>query len=193
MEVVPNTHRLLERLRKHADDAEAWLRLDALYRPLLHTWLRKYALQPQDADDLVQQVFEVLVRKLAQYDSRKGSFRGWLRGILRNRLREFLRSQKTRPLASGNLDASIVEEVPNHRHDPRRLHEREHAKHVTQRLLARVRPDFSASSWQAFERLVEGENPAAVAADLGISVNAAYLAKSSILRRLRHESETLSN
>src|SRR6059058_3878997 len=90
---------LLYRLRQHPEDAAAWQRFDALYRPLLETWLRRHALQPHDADDLVQQVLEVVVRELPtfDYDPSKGRFRGWLKAILANRLRDYWRGHKFRP------------------------------------------------------------------------------------------------
>jgi RNA polymerase sigma-70 factor (ECF subfamily) len=86
---------LLNRLREHPADGEAWQRFDGLYRPLLFIWLRRYSIQQQDADDLVQQVFEVVLREMPhfRYDPDRGNFRGWLRGILVNRLRDFWRSQ----------------------------------------------------------------------------------------------------
>src|SRR5437016_5852498 len=89
---------LLMRLRDRTDDA-AWERLNNLYVPLLHQSLRRYAIQPQDVADLVQEVLETLVRELPdfQYDRQKGSFRGWLRSILANRLRDFWRAQRLRP------------------------------------------------------------------------------------------------
>jgi RNA polymerase sigma-70 factor (ECF subfamily) len=60
-------------------------------------------------------------------------------------------------------------------------------RHVARRLLARVEADFSPTTWQAFRRVMSGEKAAGVAGDLKISVNAVYLAKSSVLRRLRQE------
>src|SRR5215831_187155 len=51
---------LLQRLR-HQPDPGSWQRLVDLYTPLLRDWLRRAALQPQDADDLIQDVFGVLV------------------------------------------------------------------------------------------------------------------------------------
>lgn len=178
-------HSLLNRLQKHPDDAEAWQRFDTLYRPLLQTWLRRYYLQPQDTDDLVQQVLTVAVRELpdSHFDPRKGSLEGWLRGVLTNRLREFWRSRK----ATSDSNDQILNQLVNHRNDPNRVWDREHAKHVAERLLARIEPDFSPTTWQAFQRVMGGEKAADVAADLKISVNAVYLAKSSVLRRLRHE------
>src|SRR5262249_7349705 len=97
---------LLNRLREHPGDAEAWRRFDALYRPLLLTWLRPYSIGPQAADDLVQQVWVVVLREMPHfhYAPQGGRFRGWLRGILVNRLRDFWRSQKGRAVATGDSD-----------------------------------------------------------------------------------------
>ena len=48
--------------------------------------------------------------------------------------------------------------------------------------------EFEPASWQAFRRLtVDCVKPAAVAAELRISLNAVYLAKYRVLRRLRQE------
>jgi RNA polymerase sigma-70 factor (ECF subfamily) len=52
-------------------------------------------------------------------------------------------------------------------------------------MLAQLEPDFAPTTWQAFHRLLAEEEPASVAAGLGLSVNAVLLAKSRILRRLR--------
>jgi RNA polymerase sigma-70 factor (ECF subfamily) len=182
---------LINRLREHPDDAAAWQRFDTLCRPLLRDWLRRYCLQPHDADDLVQQALEVAVRELPhfEYDPRKGTFLAWLRAILVNCLREFWRSRRARPQAAGagELNDRILNQVVDPRCDPGRAWEREHARHVVRRLLARVEADFSPTTWQAFRRVMSGEKAADVAADLKISVNAVYLAKSSVLRRLRQE------
>lgn len=187
---------LLQRLREHPDDGEAWQRFDSLYRPLLQTWLRRYSVRPQDADDLVQQVLEVVVREMPNfhYDAEKGKFRGWLRGILVNRLRDFWRSQKGRPLATGNSD--FYDKVLNQLEDPKsdlsRLWDQEHDQHVAQQLLAVVKPDFSSTTWQAFLRVMGGEKAIELARDMKISVNAVYLAKSAVLKRLRREMEGLA-
>lgn len=187
---------LLQRLHEHPNDTDAWQQFDSLYRPLLQTWLRRYSVRPQDADDLVQQVLEVVVREMPHfhYDAQKGKFRGWLRGILVNRLRDFWRSQKGRPLATGNSD--FYDKVLNQLEDPKsdlsRLWDQEHDQHVAQQLLAVVKPDFSPTTWQAFLRVMGGEKAADVATDLKISANAVYLAKSAVLKRLRRDMEGLA-
>jgi RNA polymerase sigma-70 factor (ECF subfamily) len=49
-----------------------------------------------------------------------------------------------------------------------------------------MQAEFEARTWQAFRRVViDGQRPADVAADLGLTRNAVYLARSRILRRLR--------
>ncbi len=54
------------------------------------------------------------------------------------------------------------------------------------RALDQVRAEFEDRSWQAFWRVaVDGRRAADVAAELKISVNAVYVARSRILRRLR--------
>ena len=101
---------LLNRLREHPGDAQAWRRFDALYRPLLLTWLRRYSIQAQDADDLVQQVFVVVLREMPHfhYNPQEGRFRGWLRGILVNRQRDFWR------LAKGTILGDRRQRFPRH-------------------------------------------------------------------------------
>jgi RNA polymerase sigma-70 factor (ECF subfamily) len=182
-------HDLINWLRAHPDDAAAWHRFDTLYRPMLRNWLRRYCLQPHDADDLVQQALEVVVRELPQfdYDPRKGTFPAWLRAILNNCLREFWRSHKARPEATGEVYEWMLTQQTDPRNDPDRLWDRQHARHVARRLLARIEPDFSPTTWEAFLRVISGEKVADVAADLKTSVNAVYLAKSHVLRRLRQE------
>ena len=57
---------------------------------------------------------------------------------------------------------------------------------MLRRALEQVRARAADSSWQAFWQVtVEGRKPADVARDLGLSVNAVYIANSRILHRLR--------
>ena len=59
---------------------------------------------------------------------------------------------------------------------------------VLQRALEQIRPQFQERTWQAFYRVTaEGQSPAEVAAALGMSVNAVYVARSRVLARLRQE------
>lgn len=185
---------LLERLRQQPD-AGAWRRLVDLYSPLIHGWLRRHFLPEADAADVVQEVLAVVVRELPHFEHnrRPGAFRSWLRTITAHRLREFWRARRSRPLATGDSDfARRLEQLEDPASGLSRLWDEEHDRHVARRLLQLIEPDFAATTWQAFCRLVlEGEAPDAVAADLGLSVNAVFVAKSRVLQRLRQEQRGL--
>jgi RNA polymerase sigma-70 factor (ECF subfamily) len=186
---------LLERLRT-GPDADAWRRLVDLYTPLLHAWLRRCAIQQTDADDLVQEVLSTLVRELPafRYDPERGAFRSWLRTILVHRLQAFYRTRQAHPQPEGGSDeARHLEQLADPHSDLSRLWNEEHDRHVVHRLLQTIQPDFEPTTWRAFQRAsLDGIKPALVAAELGISVNAVFIAKSRALRRLRREMEGLT-
>src|SRR5437764_15107799 len=78
---------LLDWLRA-PDAAEAWSRFVRLYTPLLFDWARRLGLSADEAGDLVQDVFVVLVQELPRFSYRPdGSFRAWLKTITLNRWR----------------------------------------------------------------------------------------------------------
>jgi RNA polymerase sigma-70 factor (ECF subfamily) len=185
---------LLERLRDRTD-AEAWRRLVDLYSPLLTNWLRRHALQNADVEDLVQEVLTTVAREVPafQHSGRTGAFRHWLRSILANRLREFWRANRIRPAATGDSDfAAFLDQLADPASGISRLWNQEHDQHLARRLLAMIEPQFAPTTWQAFRRVVlEGARPDTVAAELGLTVNAIFIAKSRILQRLRQEARGL--
>jgi RNA polymerase sigma-70 factor (ECF subfamily) len=177
---------LLQRLRDGRDDA-AWERLVHLYTPLVRGWLYRHLPQAADVDDLTQQVFAVVVEKLPAFEhsGRVGSFRAWLRGICVNRLRMFWRS---RPQGVGPDPEPLLRQLEDPHSDLSRQWDREHDQHVARQLLALIEPEFKPPTWRAFRLLVlDGQEPETVAAELGLSVNAVFIAKSRVLRRLREE------
>jgi RNA polymerase sigma-70 factor (ECF subfamily) len=184
---------LLERLRTQPDEA-AWQRLDDLYRPLIRRWLLRDPTLRHDADDLVQEVMAVLVRELPEFRrERAGSFRRWLRSVTFHRLQAFWRSRQYRPrLLDDSAADSWLAQLEDPDSDLSQQWDREHDQHVMQRLLELIEPEFRPTTWQAFRRvLLDGEKPAQVAAQLGISENAVLLAKSHVLNRLRQEAQGL--
>jgi RNA polymerase sigma-70 factor (ECF subfamily) len=173
---------LLERLRR-LDDEASWARFTALYTPLLYAWARRLVDQPDDAADLVQDVFAAVVRRLPdfRYDPGK-SFRAWLRTILLNRWRTGCRRPAPAPLA-----ADPAQEDPG----PALLDEQDEAeyrRHLLRQTLALLRSEFSPTFWKAFEEHVLADRPAEeVASRLRIAPGTVYVAKSRIFKRLRQE------
>ena len=184
---------LLDRLRLEPDD-EAWRRLVDIYTPLIRGWLRRSATVENDADDLVQEVLTIVVRKLPGFRrQRQGSFRAWLRAITVNCLRDFLRAGRLRAPARGGSELiEMLAQLDDPASALSHVWDEEHDRHVTQQLMQHIKPDFEPTTWRAFQRLALDGSPAAtVAAELGISVNAVFIAKSRVLARLRQEAEGL--
>jgi RNA polymerase sigma-70 factor (ECF subfamily) len=181
---------LLDRLRERPDP-DSWRQLVDLYTPLIRGWLHRHGLPPQEADDLVQEVLAVVVRRLPDFrrQERTGSFRRWLRTITVNCLRDFWRARRVRPQAAGGSGfLQAVEQLADPDSEMSRLWDEEHDRHVTRRLLEMIRPQFEPSTWRAFQRVaLDGAPPDQVAAELGLSVNAVFIAKSRVLGRLRQE------
>lgn len=171
---------LLKRLRQPAAH-EAWSRFVDLYTPLLFFWARRMALQHQDAADLVQEVFTVLVQKLPEFDyDRDKSFRSWLRTVTMNKWREKCRRKD--PVQHGSLGDLPGPALGDD------LWETEYQQQVLRRALEIMQTDFQPSTWKACWELVVAGRPAGeVAAEMGLSENAVYLAKARVLHRLRQE------
>jgi RNA polymerase sigma-70 factor, ECF subfamily len=185
---------LLERLRQGPNET-AWRRMVDLYTPLIRGWLRRYALNDSDCDDLVQDVLAVVVRRLPDFQRRPqvGAFRRWLRTIAVNCLRDFWRSQRFKPRGIGNADfGSILSELEDPESALSKLWDREHDRHVTAVLLEKIRPRFETKTWQAFRRVaLDGIPVDQVAAELDLTANAVFIAKSRVVHLLRKEGQGL--
>lgn len=177
---------LLARLR--AQDRDGWSRLAKLYGPLVYRWSRRRGLSSEDAADVVQEVFRAVAGSIQDFQAGPtGSFRGWLWTITRNKILDRHRRNQRQPEAVGGTDA-----LQRLLQIPESLDESEAGSNsngnLVRRALALIRPDFTDASWQAFWRVVmEDQSAADVARNLGISVNAVYIAKSRVLHRLRKE------
>jgi RNA polymerase sigma-70 factor (ECF subfamily) len=175
---------LLERIRQSPDQA-AWERFVKLYTPLLCHWARRLGAHGQDADDLVQDVFTALVRKLPEFQYHPGKrFRGWLWTILVNKVRA---GHRRRPVAAAPAGDAALDEVAA-ADEADAVSEVEYQQYLTRRALELMQAEFQPSTWKAFWECVVADRPGAeVAAELGLSVDAVYAAKSRVLRRLRQE------
>jgi RNA polymerase sigma-70 factor (ECF subfamily) len=173
-----------------ANEGPAWQRLAALYTPLVYSWARRAGLQTEDAADVVQEVFRAVLTHIGGYEHgpRPGSFRAWLWTITRNKLNDHWRGQQRQPRAAGGTDAQQrLQQLPDL--DPDSAVEPAGTGGlVLRRALELIRGHFEERSWHAFWGVtIEGRSPADVAADLGMSVNAVYVARSRILAYLRQE------
>jgi RNA polymerase sigma-70 factor, ECF subfamily len=181
----PTPLSLLARLRSGSDGTD-WKNFVDLYSDLIRRWLARAGVPAGEVDDLLQDSLVDLVNGISQFDhnGRAGAFRNWLKTVVVHRAASwFRRSHRRRELASETLlpwTTAIEDRMQASGW------QQEHDEYVLRNLMQRVRCDVSETTWTAFYRqAVKNAMPADVALELGISKNAAILAKSRVLRRLR--------
>ena len=148
-------------------------------------WIGRLGLGPDDAADVAQDVLMTLMVRLPTFQHGAGrSFRGWLRTVTLNKTRDFLRKKNTRlhhetqaALENEEAAGSVFSEI-------------EFRAAVARRALMLIKPEFEECTWRAcWESAVTRRPAKQIAEELGISVNAVYLAKGRVLKRLRRELE----
>jgi RNA polymerase sigma-70 factor (ECF subfamily) len=174
---------LLELLRE-PNPLSALSQFVKLYTPMIYRWARRAGLASQDASDLVQDVFVVLVEKMPEFEyNRDKSFRAWLRTVTLNKWRDRCRRNSGQPrLANAALPIAIDGA------DPDWLDPSEYRQQLVAGAMDLLESEFQPTTWRAFlECAVAGRRARDVATELGLSINAVYLARSRVLRRLRQE------
>jgi RNA polymerase sigma-70 factor, ECF subfamily len=180
---------LLARIKAH--QPEAWRRFVDIYGPVIYRWCRMASVPKDEAADVVQEVFIAATKHIDEFrrDRPGDSLTGWMSAITRSKVVDYFRSRQGRAAGQGGTDAyerlcqfadsssiSLIKEPEE-----------------SQALIARlglnlVRAEFEDHTWQAFWRTaVEGQPANVVAADLRMTVQAVYKAKSRVLRRARQE------
>jgi RNA polymerase sigma-70 factor (ECF subfamily) len=184
---METTSTSLLRLLREPGRQRAWERFVDLYGPLLLHWARQ-RLPEDEAEELVQEIFTRLLEKLPQFTYEPGKrFRGWLYTVALHCRHDWLRRRGREP-AGG---APAVEEAAGP-DNVAEFREEEHRRYLVRRALAVMRAEFEPATWRAcWEVAAEGRPAAEVAAELGISPNAVYIARHRVLRRLRQELDGL--
>jgi RNA polymerase sigma-70 factor (ECF subfamily) len=184
---------LLERLKATRPEEDDWRRLHEMYFPLIARWLDRVPGLGDEAADLTQEVFLVVVREIPNFERRReGSFRAWLRLVTVNRIRTHRKQLARRPGTGLDPADSFLDRLADSGSELARQWDLDHDRHVFGTLVAVVRPNFETKTWEAFEKFaVQGRRVRDVAAELGMDENAVIQAKSRILKRLRVEAGEL--
>jgi RNA polymerase sigma-70 factor (ECF subfamily) len=183
---IPTSLSLLERAR--ARDRSAWERLAELYDPLVDRWCRRAGLAGADAADIRQEVFLAVATRIGAFERRKeGAFRSWLRSITRSKVADLRRRASPGTVAEGG-SAAFRRLALVAANEPPGWPDSGEDGVLYRRAVQLIRGEFEEKTWWAFWQVtVEGRGPAEVAAALGTSRNAVYLAKARVLKRLRDE------
>lgn len=183
----PTQPSLLARLRDTRDE-RAWALFVDLYAPLVYGYARRRGLQDADAADLTQIVLRVVVSAIRrlEYDPQRGSFRSWLFTLVHNQLCNWRRRKHDFCRGSGDSSTwSLLENLPAPEEEGAGW-DNEYEQRLFVWAAEQVRPLVRETTWLAFwQTAVEGKVVKEVAAALGLSEAAVYLARSRVMARLK--------
>ena len=198
MSIYRTRQTLLERLRDRYDDS-SWQEFIDTYRGYIFVVIRRMNIDEADAEDLVQQVLIKMWEKLPDfaYDSKK-RFRSFLATVTRNKVNDFIRSRMAelsrmeKMAGESEIDSLQNINVP----DIEVIINKEWELFVSNLALKKIRETSSAESVENFERIMNGEDAAAIAAEKNINKNTVHQNVKRIkdkmiveINRLRYELE----
>jgi RNA polymerase sigma-70 factor (ECF subfamily) len=172
---------LLQRLRQCPTERD-WQQFVILFTPLLARWCHRLDVPFGDREDLLQEVFTMLVKQLPEfrYDPDR-SFRAWLWTLLHRRVIRWREEQK-RPL---RLSEDALESLASPESVPE-ARQTEYLRTLVEASLPIVLGERKPQEREIFERYaLKKEPPEQIAAELKISRNQVYLTRSRVLARLR--------
>jgi RNA polymerase sigma factor (sigma-70 family) len=183
---LPTRPSLLLRLRNAGDEA-AWSQFVAIYTPLIFAFCRGRGLPEIDAGDVAQEVLKAIAGAIPrfEYDPRRSSFRNWLFTVVRSKLNNHFAAQARRPRLAGETTLQrFAESEPEEAVEE--IWQREYQTHLVRWAAGKIRPEFKQQTWDAFWRTAILSEPAeTVAGELGLTLNALYIARSRVTRRLK--------
>lgn len=183
-----NTY-LLEGL-KNSRDGNTWQAFVERYRPMIIAYAqRSFGLSRADAEDAAQEALNAFFERYTSgaYDRDKGRLRKWLFGIATNQIKNLLRKNAKRPevLSTKTTGPGSMDYVP----DDSQLEEtwkQEWQIALFRQCFDEVRRQVDEKTINAYVLYAERHLPVdQVAAQLGMTINAVYLAKHHVLRRIR--------
>lgn len=183
-------HELLNRAREGC--AESWQELDKLYRPFVLGELRRVLsrCKQDEADDIAQEVFQVVFLRLSGYQSRGvGGFRAFLREITRRQALGWLRRRQPGQLPEGINENDVLDRLQqwsDHSSELSRLWDEAHRDYWKDRIWEETEQRCQQSAkliryFAVYRAVYLHQQPIAdIARELEISLPTAYRALAEI-------------
>lgn len=170
----------------NTDDAAAWARFFDLYAGFVFAIARNKGLSAADADDLVQNVFADLARKMPtfNYDRERGHFRSYLLELINWRILDKLKAGKR----ESELKTAYAQEV---KANPAPASQSAAVEHEWQaaalnEALRRLQPDVNPEHFAAFvESAIEGIDTETVMNLHGITRDNLYQIRNRLTAKLK--------
>lgn len=181
------TSAILDRLTDFNDRA-MWDRFDARFRRPIVAFGRKLGLSQAAAEDAAQETMLAFARayREGKYDRTQGKLRSWLFGIAYRQVASARRSRGQARMVqmesneAGSPWGNVADE-----HQASAAWEVEWERETLEACTERVQEEVAKKTYRAFEMVVrEDRAPADVAEELGMSMDAVYVSKHRVLKRL---------
>jgi RNA polymerase sigma-70 factor (ECF subfamily) len=167
-------------------DPDRWREFDAIYRPILLGYVRKRGLNESEAEDVVQIIFERLLRKIGTYDRERSRFRSWLFGVAHNAVIDGVRRKASYNNALEGWAKQVLEPSPSDSIVMEREFQMLHRQKILAHALKVVRKRVSTKLWTCFQqRLLMGRPAVVIAAGLKIEPNAVFVNSCRVLKMVR--------
>lgn len=168
------------------NDPDRWMQFNAIYEPMLLSYLRKQGLSDSDARDVAQEVFLRLVQKIGTYDRSRARFRSWLFSVARNALIDQARRKAAGQRAVDGWAQRMLNDNPDDHREMERLFEQVHREKILKHAVETVRGVSSALAWTCFEqRLFHNRSGAEIAQEWGITAESVYTHTCRTLKKIR--------
>jgi RNA polymerase sigma-70 factor (ECF subfamily) len=165
-------------------DAAAWQEFCNRYAALIQGFAQRQGLQEADCDEVVQESLLALAKAMPnfEYDRSKGKFRSYLKTIVLHEI--FRRSrQKHGEVLLGEVDDEVAQAAADS--EIERVWEAQWRQYHIRQAMSVIEMEYNEKDRAAFEAYaVAGREAAEVAAELALSVDQVYQAKSRIMKRL---------
>ncbi|XZE56604.1 RNA polymerase sigma factor [Planctomycetaceae bacterium SH139] len=189
--LIPTTRASLVGGLSAARSELVWHDFFLAYRPVIQHWASKSGIRPNEADDLLSDIYLHLIERLARFTySEDRRFRGWLRLCVASAIAEFQRkrhkqvgepiSDRRFELACESLAARELEEEFSESLG-RQID-------LGNQIAMAVKSRVNQKNWQAFYfTYVLGEETEEAASKLGISKGAVHIARCRVKAMLVRE------
>jgi RNA polymerase sigma-70 factor (ECF subfamily) len=177
-------HSIIDGVRGQGPDR--WEEFYAIYKPMLVGYFRKQGLSAGDVQDLVQDVFLKLCKRIQTYDRDRTRFRTWLFTVARNTLIDRARRDQTRRHAVDGWVARVLAQAADDEETQRLEFEKSHHTRILQFAFEKARRRSSERVWDCFEMsVIQGKPGAKVAEALEVSVNVVYVNSWRVLQHVK--------
>ncbi|VGO19630.1 hypothetical protein SCARR_01689 [Pontiella sulfatireligans] len=185
---------LLQKMQKQYDE-KAWQEFVDSYSGYIYTIINSMNIGSADADDLRQQIFIKLWKKIPDLDLNKiSSFRSYLTVVVRNCVKDFWRKSQRDANRSDKLvqsDSELVDTVSLPDIDD--VIEREWHNYIAALAFKNIAEYLSADATRLFNETLKGRDIKEVASEMGLPLSTAYRLKSRVKESLIAEVEALND